>query len=514
MNNLVPIFSARKHAQYDACLDGFLSLLLIELETHHSWENALARAAEHTPYPLRPKLENTLERYRQKGMPLDESFERLSDEVPTPLVQRTIGLLRHVHAHGSTPSSRDALRKMVEDVRMHQRTRWKSFAQKLVLLSLVFIGVSALVPALFLAFVTIGSRFLELSITQNDILVMAWGVFPLLDAGVLVMVYWQMPPSSYAEKKSGKKEWVYALVRADTLIERVKHLQKKFDEICLQNGARNGASGVVYSSVVEGAGLFVLAWTFFLRQPTWDAFWVSVLSVAALGPLVANGVWQLVKHEKDTHTLEQQSADALHVLASIPPSLSFRDQLSWVGRVSSPPIREEWSALLARITAGKNPEEAMNEWCSGRTSPILDSVRTLLSRTYSSGTSFGAPARTLAEEISHHHASLHERRAVLLVEKYTILLAGGLLVPFLLGILAGVVSALPFSGEFTSPDAPALYETALLSMRGYLFMYAILAGLFVGNQDGKPAQAMVYVLTLLPCAQLAYTLGGWWMMRS
>lgn len=508
------LFLAREHAQYDACLDGFLSLLLIELETHHAWENALARAAEHTPFPLRPALENTLTRYRTKGMPLDESFERLSSEVPTPLVQRTVGLLRHVHAHGSTPASRDALRKMVEDVRTSQRTRWKSFAQKLVLLSLVFIGVSALVPALFLAFVTIGSRFLELSLTKNDIILIAWGIFPALDAGVLIMVYSQMPPTPNMEKKAGRKEWVHALLRVDTLVERVKQLQKKFDEMCVRNGTLNGARGVVYSSVIEGAGLFVLAWTFFLRNPVWDAFWVCMLSVAALGPLAANGVWQLVKHEKDTHDLEQQSADALHVLASIPTSLSFRDQLSWIARVSSPPIRGEWSALLTRISAGKNPTEAMNEWCAGRVSPILDSVRTLLSRTYSAGTPFGAPARTLAEEISQHHASLHERRAILLVEKYTILLAGGLLVPFLLGILAGVVSVLPFSSEFTSPDAPALFETALLSMRGYLFMYAILAGLFVGNQEGKPAQSMLYVLILLPSAQLAYTLGMWWMSRS
>lgn len=514
MNFSLNPFWARQQGEYDACVDGFLSLLLIELETHHSWEESLARAVEHTPFPLRPKLENALTRYRQKGMPLDESFERLHQEIQTPLVQRTIGLLRHVNAHGSTPASRDALRKMVEDARTHHRTKWKSFAQKLVLLSLVFIGVSALVPALFLAFVTIGSRFLELSISQTDILLISWGIFPLLDAGVLAMVYWQMPPTPDMEKKIGKKEWVRDIIRVHALASRIKIIQKKFDEMCVRNGVNRGAEGLVYRAVVQGAGLFVLVWTFFLRHPAWDAFWVSLLSAAALGPLLVNAAWVVVKHENDTHTLEQQSADGLRVLASIPHTLSFRDQLSWVAQTSQNPIQKEWATLLARIGAGKNPAEALGDWCSGRASPILDSVRTLLARTYSAGTPFGTPALTLAEEITQHHASLHERRAVLLVEKYTILLAGGLLVPFLLGILAGVVGVLPISSEFTSPQAPALFETALMSMRGYLFLYAILAGLFVGYQDGKPAQSLLYILILLPSAQLAYTLGNWWMSHA
>lgn len=514
VNYLPKIFWARQKGEYDACVDGFLSLLLIELETHHSWEDALARAVEHTPFPLRPKLENALLRYRQKGMPLDESFERLSYDIQTPLVQRTIGLLRHVNAHGSTPASRDALRKMVEDARAHQRTKWKSFAQKLVLFSLVFIGVSALVPALFLAFVTIGSRFLELSLTPGDILLISWGIFPLLDAGVLVMVYWQMPPTPHMEKKVGKREWLRKMIRFEEIAPRLKLIQKKFDDMCVQNGVKKGAEGLVYAAVIQGAGLFVLAWTFFLRNPTWDAFWASVLSAAAFGPILVNAAWVVVKHEQDTHTLEQQSADGLQVLASIPHTLSFRDQLSWIARVAPKPIQGEWSALLARISAGKNPQEALNEWCEGRVSPILDSVRTLLARTYSAGTPFGTPARTLAEEITQHHASLHERRAILLVEKYTILLAGGMLVPFLLGIIAGVVGVLPLSSEFTSPHAPALFETTLMSMRGYLFLYAILAGLFVGYQDGKPAQSMIYILVLLPSAQLAYSIGNWWMSNA
>ncbi len=499
----IPFLASREKARYEAGLDSFLSFLILELETRAPFETAFSRAAEKTPFPLRGALEPALARFREKGMSMDESLELLTREVDTPLFTRVAGLLRHVYAHGSTRSTIEALRNMLEDVRGAQRTMWKAYAQKLVLFSLVFIGVSALVPALFLAFVTIGSRFLELSLTTWDILFTSLIIFPLVDAGVLGMVWLQMPPHVTRLQGETKKSF--------SIREFYLQLCQRVEEVCAANNCEGGLPRLVFSSAVEGAGLFIVAWSFFLPAQHVDAFWVSIFLCACAGPLMFNLVWQLVKFEKNTHTIEQQSADSLLVLSSIPSSVSFLDHLRWLARVSPEPIQNEWKKMVSRIEAGKNPALALSELGAGRNSSILESVRALLIKTYESGTAFGEPSRTLAQEISTHHASLHERRAVLLVEKYTILLAGGILVPFLLGILTGVVSSLPLSGEFTSPDAPALFETALLGMRGYLFMYSILAGVFVGFQDGKPAQSIFYVLLLIPCSQLVYTLGAWWL---
>jgi hypothetical protein len=205
-----------------------------------------------------------------------------------------------------------------------------------------------------------------------------------------------------------------------------------------------------------------------------------------------------------------QAADSLLVLSSIPSTVSFLDHLAWLGKTSPLPLREEWKKMVHEIRGGKSPREVLDQLGRGRNSPILDAVRALLVRTYESGLPFGNATRTLAQKIISHHAALHERRAVLLVEKYTILLAGGLLVPFLLGLLTGVVSTLPMSEEFSSPDAVGLFTTALVGVRGYLFVYAILAGVFVGLQDGRPAQSIFYSLILLPSAQLVYVLGVWW----
>ena len=499
----IPFLAARENARYDACLDSFLSFFVIELETKTSFETALERAAEKTPHPLKHSLESALVRFRERGMNMDERLEMVTRDTNSLLLMRATGLLRHVYVHGSTSSSRDALRRMAEDVREVQRVGWKVYAQKLVLFSLVFIGVSALVPALFLAFVTIGSRFLDLSLSAWDISLMTWGVFPLVDSVVLCIVWLQMPSQPFQ-----KNEAEFAPL---SLVDFLLRIQFRLDEMCRANGISEGLSRVVFSSALEGAGLFIIAWSYFLRSGSLDAFWVSIFACAVLGPILFNGVWQLVTYEKNTHLLEQQAADSLLILSSIPASVSFLEHLRWVEKISPLPIRNAWKTMVSSIESGKNPPSAFAEFGRGRTSSILESVRALLTRTYESGAAFGEPSRTLAQEIITHHASLHERRAVLLVEKYTMLLAGGLLVPFLLGILTGGVSSLPLGGELSSPDASVLFETALLGMRGYLFMYSILAGIFVGFQDGKPAQSIFYVLMLLPCSQLVYTLGQWWM---
>lgn len=504
MMNL-PFFSGRKKAHYDACLDSFLSFLIIELETHGLFEKAWENAARQTSFPLRPCLEEALVRFRERGMGMDESLELFSRECGTTLVERMSGLLRHIYAHGSTPSSLEALQRLAEDVRMHQRIVWKAYAQKLVLLSLVFIGVSALVPALFLAFVTIGSRFLDMSLSEGDIAFVSWIGFPLLDILVLGLVWMQTPAIPQPMEDS-------TLNASFSIFTFFFLAQKRMDEICHANGKKDGFSGIVYSSTIEGAGLFIVVWSFFLRSNQWDAFWASLFLASVAGPFLANSLWQFISYEKTTQLLEQQAADSLLILSSIPSSVSFLDHLSWLSRVSPTPIRGAWLKVVQSIRGGKNPVNVMEKIGVGRHSPILDGVRALLIRTYESGHAFGQPARTLAQEIIFHHSSIQERRAVLLIEKYTILLAGGLLVPFLLGILTGVVSALPWSGinDFSSPNSEGLFQTALLGMRGYLMIYSLLAGVFVGMQDGKPSQGAAYSVILLPCSQVVYTIGQWW----
>ena len=63
----------------------------------------------------------------------------------------------------------------------------------MVVYALVFIAVSAIVPAMFLSFVLIGSYFMKLSFTAVHVLVISTLIFPIIDAGVLMAINSKTP---------------------------------------------------------------------------------------------------------------------------------------------------------------------------------------------------------------------------------------------------------------------------------------------------------------------------------
>ncbi len=235
----------RRPAQMEACLDSFLTFLTIELETGASFEKALARATESTPFPLQTTLAEARIRYHERGMPFEESIQKMGEHA-TPLVRQVQSMLGHAYTHGNSPAMMEAWKRILQRVREHQRVQWKKYSQKLVLFSLVFIGVSALVPALFLAFVTIGSRFLELSLSGNDILLFSLVGFPLLDAGILFLVWVQTPPVIHAQEKKNEKN----------IGEVIEEKKKRLEMILHANGIKEGISSLLLSATIESAGLF------------------------------------------------------------------------------------------------------------------------------------------------------------------------------------------------------------------------------------------------------------------
>ncbi|QQR92218.1 MAG: hypothetical protein IPJ89_03585 [Candidatus Iainarchaeum archaeon] len=179
--------------QLESGMDAFLSLLLMELEWKQKMEWALRHAAAYTPAPLQGELTQALERFESQGMSLEESLLRVNAYAQSTALGRVIMLLIHLSKQGTTPQGIEGLRRMQEDLRIQQQAELKAYGSRLALLSLVFIGVSALVPAMFLAFVSIGSSFLELSLSAGDILSIALIGFPLLDAIVLGILWMQTP---------------------------------------------------------------------------------------------------------------------------------------------------------------------------------------------------------------------------------------------------------------------------------------------------------------------------------
>lgn len=506
---VMDIIAARAHLfryreKMDGGLEPFLSFLALELELHAPIETALHRAAEHAPAPLREELRATLHHSHEKGMGVETALATWAQKWNHPPLTRAVTLIVHVARQGATETSIQGLRRLAEDLRIQQQTRLKRFASALTLYALIFIGVSAVVPALFLAFLTIGSRFLELSFTPADVLAIALLGFPVVDALILGLVWLQTPVELRASENQNEKR----NATAKTKNIRLPAWNSLF--YSTPEGQQ-----LLRTSVIEGASLFLIGWCVYLGAHMSGIGPLIVVGGSAIGPFIANALWREFAFERETARMERILPDSLVLLAALPVSLSFERRLDEITRTTPVPLQGEWSRVQARIEKGDSIPDSLQGLGENRESRAFQKTRHLLARAYESGWPLAAPASALAHELLVTQSLVEERRAVLLVEKYTLLAAGGLLVPLLLGIMLGVMDQLPAPADSSlglGSSSGEITEIIPFAVRGYLLFYAALAGIFVGLLDGQRVRGLGYAALLIPLSQLVL-LAGEWVMR-
>jgi len=74
-----------------------------------------------------------------------------------------------------------------------QKTKEKEFSSKAVIYSLLFIVFAALMPAFLLAFIVVGSFFIEIQLKAIDVFLLITILFPLINSTILLMLYFKMP---------------------------------------------------------------------------------------------------------------------------------------------------------------------------------------------------------------------------------------------------------------------------------------------------------------------------------
>ncbi len=188
-----PILLSRQREKVEAELETFLSLLALELELKQSFEIALTHAATHSPREVRNLILPALARYEKQGMNIHASLQKTNEKIKSREWLRVLALLSHLHAHGTTNEGINGLRSVAKEFRLRQQAQTKAYSSILAMLSLVFIGVSAIVPALFLAFITIGCGFLQLGFSAMDVMLVSLVGFPILDALVLGILWIKTP---------------------------------------------------------------------------------------------------------------------------------------------------------------------------------------------------------------------------------------------------------------------------------------------------------------------------------
>ena len=186
---LYPGMMARKRA---AMIEKELPFMMLNLSLHtrarQPMENAIAKIASGGNDLLSLELRKALAEVKGKGTSLNDALLSFCGRFDSRSLKRSIMQIISCHDLGNRKLGSLAMKRLGREELARQRSVGREFSGKIALLSLMFIAVSAIVPALFQSFIIVGSTFMRFDFTPVQIFVAIAFVLPAVDIALLLYI--------------------------------------------------------------------------------------------------------------------------------------------------------------------------------------------------------------------------------------------------------------------------------------------------------------------------------------
>lgn len=215
--------------------------------------------------------------------------------------------------------------------------------------------------------------------------------------------------------------------------------------------------------------------------------------------------------ERKNRDIERHIVEALYLGASVSSYASFEDVLRTIAEYGYGALSHEFDLAYNEIRMGSSADNALEKMVRRSSSAILKRAAGILVSGYRTGIDLSDALGEAAEDIEKTLEIHRENRASMTVEKYTMLFAGGFIVPLILGSMISLVSGLDLSSLYEfgvgSSDSKEVLSNAAMGNQIYVIIYSVMAAVFVAYQENRLENLPVYLLILLPCSVLLFNLG-------
>lgn len=212
--------------------------------------------------------------------------------------------------------------------------------------------------------------------------------------------------------------------------------------------------------------------------------------------------------------LELALIDEVLLLSSQPKANDLKQILTKLSSSKHRIVKTEFTQLLKKTENGHSIRELFFVLSKKYNSEILDRFLELLQNTITTGTVSITDYRSFASNFIKSKQLIEERKSALLMQKYTIIFAGGLIVPGILGIVIKLVKKLTSSLDFSilqsfqaQASNPALFNICYVCSIIYLLEYVIISSIYLGLLESDIKKAIVYVVFMQPIAIAIFFLG-------
>jgi len=165
-----------------------LMQLSVDLNTGIPFDKAIHRLSNGEYKELSEEFKTAIRNTKKIGSSLPEELIEIVNRNNSLNLKRTIAQLISIYEHGTKNQPGEIIRKIALEQLARQKSEAREFSDKIVVFSLCFIVISAIIPALFQAMIIVGSSFMDLSIEPIQVIIIVTIIFPLIDISILLLL--------------------------------------------------------------------------------------------------------------------------------------------------------------------------------------------------------------------------------------------------------------------------------------------------------------------------------------
>jgi len=292
--------------------------------------------------------------------------------------------------------------------------------------------------------------------------------------------------------------------------QKLKNFEAK---LFLNHSKMKNLRGYLKWSIIEGLFLMIFGMITFAQlfniEEKLDLF--SLISIACFfAPFALNYLFADILFEKRKRKKEDLLSDLLLEASVFCDGTSSNQLIRRISESDFPLLKEDFVRAHNEINNGASTEEALVRIKELNQSKTYSRVIDLFLQGYKSGAKLSQVLKETAEDLLETKAIIKERQAVMLVTKYTLLLASGIIVPAILGLIIGLVSGMNFdslgdlSFGISAAERKVLFLTAISGTTIYIFEYASISSFFLALQEGNKKNFWIYAMVLVPVSLLVF----------
>ncbi|MBN2127733.1 MAG: type II secretion system F family protein [Candidatus Diapherotrites archaeon] len=215
-------------------------------------------------------------------------------------------------------------------------------------------------------------------------------------------------------------------------------------------------------------------------------------------------------YEKKKKEIEELIPDMLLSASIFSSHNTIEEVISFIAYEDFGLLSIEFLKAEKEIKKGASIPKALENISKRINSGIVSRTMNLMIWGYESGTETRDLFKETAEDLLETKAILSERNATTIIEKYTLIIAGGFIVPMILGLIVKMVLGLNvpvlegLSIGLAEEKRNALLNAALQANNLYIIEFALISSYFISLIESNQKKAVIYALILVPLAVIVY----------